>query len=826
MLNIFDYLDAGFKLVKLHQLTSNLKCSCSVDDCSTAGKHPLEKNWQLPSDLPNFEALEQATILDEKNGFYKNCFGVLTDGFLIVDVDKRNGGFESFERLNNVLGIKLQDVCKFIVRTGGGGLHLYFKNESNHRLKKNLKDFKGIDFLSSGSFVVGCGSLHKSGAYYEEYENSLGVKQSIHAIDDVPSCLLSLLKKPEQVINTVEQSSLIDEPASIDEIENLLSYVVNNDLEYSEWLAIGMILKFELGNKGYDIWLKWSESSSKHNPTLMPAKWRSFSRKESAFTIIKLRQMAEAGGYIKPVTFVVDDSDYYVDATLLSDSMAYATESSEYVPVFNQDYKPTSLDDIAIIERKERESYKPARPDIPYMDIKKPVGLVGEIAKYINDCCLYPREYLAVGASFLVVSTCGGFNALDSFAGHTKPNVMFFCVAGSGTGKNSIFNAVQRLLSDVGLSSCVAGKIKSEQELGRNIIRNAVNAYVLDEVGYLLKKLTASKNQPSFLTGVLAEIMTIYCQSNPDGIYSPSGDIPEHLINMLAKQICEILDSLDDDKLTAIAKTVLEIKKQDAEETRNELIKFGGFKSPFLSLIGFTTPDTFQSVMTKEYADDGFIARSIILEEKDDNPRHKDNFKRPTAIPANISNSLISLIQNGSYSAHDQGYGIRIKPRGQLNEIKDEPDALQLLNELREYCWSLTEWHKENTGLTAILRRSFEMIVKISAILAIGNRHVRTLEHVHYAFNLVEHDLSIKTAKLESNISSGDKGNDLISKVLAITSDSVPMSLYEIQRKGINKNELEPIINKLIANGLLIEAPIVVKGKGRTTKRYLKTLII
>lgn len=82
-------------------------------------------------------------------------FGVqLSASILVVDIDPRNGGRESFEKLKKFLPRTLTVV------TGSGGWHLYYKKPEGIKIRKNLKEYKGIDFISSGGYVVGASSIH------------------------------------------------------------------------------------------------------------------------------------------------------------------------------------------------------------------------------------------------------------------------------------------------------------------------------------------------------------------------------------------------------------------------------------------------------------------------------------------------------------------------------------------------------------------------------------------------------------------------------------------------------------------------------------------
>lgn len=94
---------------------------------------------------------------DFKNG---NFGVVLRADDLVIDVDPRNfKGREVFEELLAILtGFKPDTTC-FVV-TGSGGRHIYLKKDPTLKIRKALKEYPGIDFLSEGQYVVGAGSIH------------------------------------------------------------------------------------------------------------------------------------------------------------------------------------------------------------------------------------------------------------------------------------------------------------------------------------------------------------------------------------------------------------------------------------------------------------------------------------------------------------------------------------------------------------------------------------------------------------------------------------------------------------------------------------------
>lgn len=68
--------------------------------------------------------------------------------------------------------------------------------------------------------------------------------------------------------------------------------------DYEVWIRVGMILKGEFADNGYDIWNKWSMQSDSYDAEIMFNKWASFNG--SGLTIATLVQMAKDNGYDIP----------------------------------------------------------------------------------------------------------------------------------------------------------------------------------------------------------------------------------------------------------------------------------------------------------------------------------------------------------------------------------------------------------------------------------------------------------------------------------------------------------------------------------------------
>ena len=104
----------------------------------------------------------------------------------VIDVDPRHGGLESLRQFEDENG-PLPDVPA--VRTGGGGLHFYFKYLPGLGNKTAL--LPGLDVKSDGGYVVYPGSTHESGRRYRWLHGRTPRKVSTAPF---PAALLKLIR--------------------------------------------------------------------------------------------------------------------------------------------------------------------------------------------------------------------------------------------------------------------------------------------------------------------------------------------------------------------------------------------------------------------------------------------------------------------------------------------------------------------------------------------------------------------------------------------------------------------------------------------------------
>jgi hypothetical protein len=160
-------------------------CTCHHTDCNSPAKHP-----RVSGGL-NSATRDEGLIRRWWASWPHANVAIRTgaaSGIVVVDVDPDHGGDDS---LRAVLAAHEPLPPGRTIRTGSGGLHLYFahpgetvRNDAGRRLGP------GLDIRGDGGYVIAPPSVHASGARY-------AVAGRGGDIPEMPGWLLDLLRKEE-----------------------------------------------------------------------------------------------------------------------------------------------------------------------------------------------------------------------------------------------------------------------------------------------------------------------------------------------------------------------------------------------------------------------------------------------------------------------------------------------------------------------------------------------------------------------------------------------------------------------------------------------------
>ena len=156
------YARRGLLVVPMHTIKDG-KCSCPKGyGCERAGKHPMTSHGVNDATTDHEQIDKWWTEHPDAN------IGIAAgrgSGILVLDIDPRNGGTETLQRLEKELGPLPETVTS---NTGGGGEHRIFEYPDFTVRKDSTGKLlgAGVDVLSDGCIMIAPPSRHASGNRY------------------------------------------------------------------------------------------------------------------------------------------------------------------------------------------------------------------------------------------------------------------------------------------------------------------------------------------------------------------------------------------------------------------------------------------------------------------------------------------------------------------------------------------------------------------------------------------------------------------------------------------------------------------------------------
>jgi hypothetical protein len=208
-----DYYDRGLMPIPVHRVIAHREgkpiCSCGArDGCASPGKHPTMTWSQFQKRRPPREEVADWWSGDRARYGVGILTGSASGNIFVLDVDVGPGkdGDDSLRALQMTHG-DLPETAE--VRTGGGGLHLYFRAPPGVAVVRNSasKLGPGLDIRGEGGFVVAPPSMHASGQpYVWSWTNTLA-----EGIADAPAWLLDLVRA-ESAIGATPRDRVASSP--------------------------------------------------------------------------------------------------------------------------------------------------------------------------------------------------------------------------------------------------------------------------------------------------------------------------------------------------------------------------------------------------------------------------------------------------------------------------------------------------------------------------------------------------------------------------------------------------------------------------------------
>jgi len=384
-------------------------------------------------------------------------------GLMAIDIDPRNGGYDTIDALEAQHGPLASDVLQF---TGGGGEHRVFALPHNAGSLPG-KLGPGVDVKING-YIMAEPSNHLSGGVY-------GWEASSSPLDGVvPSPLPDWLRGQfgEAGASRYELPAGPAKPLSERDradLEAALQYIPA--IERETWVQVGMALhSTQAGTEAFELWDAWSRTApEKYDPTDQTRVWHSFrNRGLSGVTKATLFDLAMKGGWVnvapaaKPETVTLPNLAPAVSDSLTPIPSVFLRTVADWLSGVPEEYHP----DISTVGALALGSVITGR--------------------------LY-RSELANWTSLL------------------------FVVSGpTGVGKNYIKTGIERLLLAADLSNLIGGDFYTHQSAIYTALRRApAHVCISDEFGDNFAE--ARKNNNSNKMTVFKALKKVY--SDADHIF-------------------------------------------------------------------------------------------------------------------------------------------------------------------------------------------------------------------------------------------------------------------------------------------------------------------
>lgn len=450
--------------------------------------------------------------------------------------------------------------------------------------------------------------------------------------------------------------------------------------------------------------------------------------------------------------------------------------------------------------------------DISMVDLTTPPGLAGDLTDWIDGNCFRPRRHLAVASSLVAIGNIAGLYYEDETTGVTA-NLFLFCVAGSGTGKDVPQKAVQEIMRVAGMAPAMHGAFKSEQEIYRNLIRHQAAFYVIDELGQALMKVKNAQKRggAAYLEGVIGTAISAFTKA--DDWLLLTGDAKEDVRSVLTKELSQIMSAMEKDGES-------EWRLSKAASLQHALSTIdNGLERPFLSVLGFSEPSSFNMIVDREWATNGFFRRVLMFNEQETVPRRRKGVRKQS-LPEGLAMRVRGIANNGEC---DISGPIRIENYSQRQQIPTTEDAADALDAIAEWFDDEAVRMKE-TGLESLFLGAEIQVLKVSLILAIEDG-VRTLDHVRWAYALVRRDLAQKSNMVIGNDSDKASRDDaVVGRVKSMVDENGETESVIVHRvsraNGISKDDVLKTLEQMTEAGEIERIAIKHPSNGTTSHRY------
>lgn len=690
-------------------------------------KRPFQDSWQIACETRQAEYQIDSYV----HSYPNHNIGIpLGEASKIIAIDFDYDADGLHEKINALID------GSPVKKKGDKGYTAFYQYNGEHP-KKWYKDGKSIvELLSTGNQTVMPPSIHPDTKQpYVWVTLDTLFDMTANELPKLPSNFIEKVNEifgyKERIIDFTRRYS--SDLPELSEIEKAISFVPAT--EYATWLTIGMALQHNYGDAAFPAWDAWSRKASNYDARIMAYKWGSFGRsKGNPVTIATLFHYAIGCGYILPR---VD-----IDIEIGDEFKIWSSK------------KPAG-------DAKNNNVTEEVASDFPAHLIDG-VGLVAEIAAWINSTAIRRQPVLALGAAICAVGTIFAHKIRSET--NLRTNFMVLGTAESGAGKEHARSCLNSLFNACNLENLILGELPSDAGVLSALTRNnGIGFAMLDEIGREIKSLN-SKGAGSFEGRILTMLMKMF----------------------------SVAGSMYRGK---------EYANHDGDMDRKDIIQ------PCLNIYGSTVPKRFYDAMTSDDAIDGFLARWLVFGSNDIAP--------PLLDGGDIDHPPYSLIENigfikkmPAYAAPVEGKVV-MQPMPQPRVILFSDGAKRILGSLATACEeNRIREIKKGSGLAAIWARTREHAIKLALVGHSYQEGIIDANVMTWACDMAMHLSHVAIKAIAENVADSDHERN-VNKILKVIqkfnqhNNGEHMPHYKLTRsvQFLKPRDRNEILNQLAESG-------------------------
>jgi hypothetical protein len=400
-----------------------------------------------------------------------------------------------------------------------------------------------------------------------------------------------------------------------------------------------------------------------------------------------------------------------LDHTAIAARAAAVSQAAREVEEARQ-HENKAADQALIEHEMARPLYAPTSPvDVnPFIEPERepfsyPPGLIGEIARYAYGAAIRPVPEIALAGA---IATVAGIVGRQYNISSTGLNLYILLLARTGTGKESIASAIDRLFAEVTKTVPAAdtflgpSRFASGQALNKRFQKQPCFVSILGEFGDTMKRLSSPRANGADLS-LLQELKDMYHKSG-------------------ANQMLRATVHSDAEKNTA------------------------NVQSPTLTILGETAPEPFFASLDESLVDSGFLPRFMIIEYKGERPPRNVN---PHAIPpADLVQSVADLT----------AACLQMQQNRQVFVVNCDAAGLELLDNFDKR--ADREMRVKDEVTQQMWNRAHIKALRLAALVAVGVNYGQPLvthDVAKWAIDMVEKDVAVLLTRFkEGDVGEGD----------------------------------------------------------------------